>query len=103
MEYVTELSTQTTKVAGWSHYQQYSTWAGVTTGVPLGPADLFGVVPPGQACWEFGVTSATESQIVLRAQANTSGRTICGLLPGSATIDLTLNGDGSSSRTQAGL
>jgi prepilin-type N-terminal cleavage/methylation domain-containing protein len=91
------------KTAAWGHYQQYQTWAGLPTGLPLSSSDLFGVVPPTGVCWDFGIVSATGEQIVLRARANTSGRMVCGLLSSTATVDLTLAGDGASSRSQANL
>jgi prepilin-type N-terminal cleavage/methylation domain-containing protein len=94
---------QELKLSAWQHYQEHSTWAAVPTGVPMPASNVFGFSPPGGACWEFGVTTATDSQIVLRAQADPAGRPICVLLSATATVDLTVNSDGSSLRVQGGL
>jgi len=93
---------QELKVAAWQHYQEHSTWATVPTGVPM-PSGTFGFAPPATACWTFGIATAAADQIVLRAAANTSGRPVCVLLPAGATVDLTVNSDGSSLRVQGGL
>lgn len=93
---------QELKIAAWQHYQEHATWATVPTGMPM-PAGTFGFTPPVSACWTFGVATAAAGQIVLRAQANTAGRAVCVLLPAGATVDLTVNSDGSSLRVQGGL
>ncbi len=94
---------QEIKTAAWGYYQQHSSWTGVALGMPLSGSGLLGVVPPGGICWHFGIIAASQSQIVLQARANSAGRTVCAILSPSATVELTLNGDGTTSRTQANL
>jgi prepilin-type N-terminal cleavage/methylation domain-containing protein len=93
-------SLQEMKTAAWGYYQQYNTWVGITTGVPMALSNEIGFIPPGGACWQFGVLSTAVNQIVLRARAFPGGGTKCGVLPAGGTIDLTLNGDGAASFTE---
>lgn len=94
---------QEVKTAAWGYYQQHSSWTGVALGMPLSGGGLLGVVPPDGICWHFGIVAASQSRIVLQARANGTGRTVCAILSPSATVELTLNGDGATSRTQANL
>jgi prepilin-type N-terminal cleavage/methylation domain-containing protein len=92
---------QEIKTLAWAYYQQYSTWVGVTA---ANMATTFGFAPPGSSCWSFDLAAAgAATQIQIRASDEPAGRTACGPLPGTGTITLTLNGDGSSVRSQAGL
>jgi prepilin-type N-terminal cleavage/methylation domain-containing protein len=94
---------QEVKMAAWSYYQQYASWTAVALGMPLSGSGLFGVTPPANVCWNFGVVATAQNRIVLQARANQSGRPVCALLSPAATIELILQGDGSSSRTQQNL
>jgi len=63
-----------------------------------------GFTAPGNACWSFDIATAGAAQIVMQASGNPSGAPPkCTPLgsTGQSTIDLTLNSDGSSSRTQS--
>jgi len=102
---------QELKTLSWAYYQQYSTWVGVDAG---NMATTFGFTPPGGiaagqgGCWSYDLAAAgTATQIQLRANDAPGGTPgtapRCGPLPGTGTITLTLNGDGSSSRSTAGL
>ena len=92
---------QELKTLSWAYYQQYSTWVGITA---ANMATTFGFTAPGQSCWSFDLAAAgAATQIQLRASDEPAGRTACGPLPGTGSITLTMNGDGSSSRAQAGL
>jgi prepilin-type N-terminal cleavage/methylation domain-containing protein len=92
---------QEIKTLAWAYYQQYSTWVGVTA---ANMATTFGFAPPGSSCWSFDLASAGAATVIeIRASDEPAGRTACGPLPGTGVITLTLNGDGSSVRSQAGL
>lgn len=88
---------QELKTLSWAYYQQYSDWTGVTL-------QQLGFTAPGNACWSFSLPTTGATQIVMRASGNPSGAPAkCTPLgsAGQSTIDLTLNSDGSSSRTQS--
>lgn len=91
---------QEAKTLSWAYYQQYNTWAGVDTAA-LG--SMLGFSAPASSCWSFTVANAAAASILVRANDEPAGRTACGPLPGSGSITLTLQNNGSSQRTQAGL
>lgn len=94
---------QELKTLSWAYYQQYSTWVGITAG---NMATTFGFAPPGglTGCWSYDLAVAgAATSIEIRASDEPAGRTACGPLPGTGVVTLTLNGDGSSARSQAGL
>jgi len=92
---------QELKTLSWAYYQQYSTWVGVTA---ANMATTFGFTAPGAGCWTYDLAAAgAATQIQLRANDNPGGATRCGPLPGTGVVTLTLNGDGSSARSTAGL
>ena len=92
---------QELKTLSWAYYQQYSTWVGITA---ANMATTFGFTAPGTGCWTYDLAvDGGAAQIQLRANDAPAGRTACGPLPGTGVITLTLNGDGSSARSQAGL
>ncbi len=94
---------QEIKTLAWAYYQQYSTWVGITA---ANMATTFGFAPPGGAtgCWSYDLAAAgAATSIEIRASDEPAGRTACGPLPGTGVVTLTLNGDGSSARSQAGL
>jgi prepilin-type N-terminal cleavage/methylation domain-containing protein len=87
---------QELKTLAWAYYQQYSSWVGVTT-------QQLGFTPPGGGCWSYSLPTTGATQIVMRASGNPAGAPAkCSPLgaAGASTINLTLNSDGSSSRTQ---
>jgi len=92
---------QELKTLSWAYYQQYSTWVGITA---ANMAATFGFTAPGTGCWTYDLAvDGAATQIQIRANDAPAGRTACGPLPGTGVITLTLNGDGSSARSQAGL
>jgi type IV pilus assembly protein PilA len=92
---------QELKTLAWAYYQQYSTWVGVTA---ANMATTFGFTAPATGCWTYGLAAdGAATQIQIQANDNPGGRTACGPLPGTGLINLTLNGDGSSVRSQSGL
>jgi prepilin-type N-terminal cleavage/methylation domain-containing protein len=102
---------QELKTLSWAYYQQYSTWVGVTA---ANMATTFGFTAPGGAgagqggCWSYDLAAAgAAAQIQLRANDEPAGSPgtapRCGPLPGGAVVILTMNGDGSSTRSTSGL
>ena len=91
---------QEIKTLAWAYFQQYNTWAGVAT---ASLTATFGFSEPASGCWTFTVGSATATSIEMVANDVPGGRPACGPLPGSGSIILTLQSNGSSQRTQAGL
>ncbi len=88
---------QEVKTLSWAYYQQYSTFANID-------ASAIGFQPPGGSCWAITFPTANATQIIARATAGASGaRTQCNVLSGSEQINMTLNNDGSSSRSTTGL
>ncbi|MDR7421763.1 MAG: prepilin-type N-terminal cleavage/methylation domain-containing protein [Armatimonadota bacterium] len=88
---------QELKTLAWAYYQQYSDWTGVTL-------TQLGFTPPGNACWSFSLVSPGATSITMRASGNPSGAPAkCSPLgaAGASQIDLVLNNDGSSTRTQS--
>ncbi len=91
---------QEMKTAAWGYYQQNNTWSGLTTGVPMSSSNEMGFIPPSGACWQFGILSAVDDQVVLRAVTFPAGGAKCGVLPVGGTIDLTITGEGTASFTE---
>lgn len=90
---------QEMKTLAWAYYQQYSAFTGMTV-------SALGFTAPGNACWGWSINSAAAATTTLRASSLAVGGAVpakCGALggAGASTIDLVLNGDGSSSRTQS--
>jgi len=89
---------QEIKTLAWAYYQQYSSWVGVT-GANM--ATTFGFTAPVAGCWTYDLAAAgAATQIQLQATSAPAGRPACGPLPALATITLTMNGGGDSSRVQ---
>lgn len=88
------------KVSAWGYYQQYSTWSGLPTGT-LSGFNALGIAPPGGACWDYSIVSATVTSIAFRAQANPSAQVRCGTLSAGNYVDLVLYNDGSATTTQS--
>ncbi len=92
---------QELKTLAWAYYQQYGTWTGIATG---NFNSIFGFTAPSNACWSFSISAASATSVTPQADGNPAGAPVkCSVLgaAGSAIIDLTLNADGSSSRTQS--
>ncbi len=87
---------QELKTLGWAYYQQYGSWASLTTG-PIGSPNPFGFSPPGGGCWTYEISAATAVLITFTANDDNATVARCNPLPGTATITLTLNSDGSAS------
>lgn len=88
------------KTLAWAYYQQYGDWTGVTTATFQ---TTFGFSAPASACWTFSANNAGAASIDLVASGNPSGGPArCGALgpAGSATVTLTVRGNGSSTRVQ---
>ncbi len=92
---------QELKTLGWAYYQQYGSWLSLATG-PIGSPNPFGFSAPGSGCWTYEITVATAASITYTANDDNTTVSRCNPLPGTATITLTLNSDGSSS-TQTSL
>ncbi|MDR7484291.1 MAG: prepilin-type N-terminal cleavage/methylation domain-containing protein [Armatimonadota bacterium] len=90
---------QELKTLAWAYYQQYGTWVGLDS---TNFITAFGFSEPAGGCWDYTLPAAgAATTIELRAQTpNTGARSICGVLASGSSITLTLNGDGSSSRSQ---
>ena len=92
---------QELKTLGWAYYQQYSTWVGVTA---ANFQATFGFSAPASRCWDYTLAAAgAATDIQLRATGNPTGAPAkCGALgaAGAASITLTLQDNGSSTRTQ---
>ncbi len=87
---------QELKTLSWAYYQQYSTWVGVT-GVNM--ATTFGFTAPNLGCWTYDLAAAgAATQIQLRATSAPAVAPRCSPLSAGATIILTFNGGGDSSR-----
>lgn len=86
---------QELKTLAWAYYQQYSDWTNVTT-------TALGFTAPANACWEFTLPTTGTTQIIMRAASYSGSPSKCSPLgaAGASQINLTLNSDGSSSRTQ---
>ena len=84
---------QELKTLSWAYYQQFGTFTGISIN-----AVGFTAPPDANSCWDiaYGTIAATSVQMVATGD-NTPAK--CDPVNG-ATITLTLNGDGSSSRTQ---
>jgi prepilin-type N-terminal cleavage/methylation domain-containing protein len=83
---------QEIKTLQWAYYQQYALFTNNATN--LG----FTQPPDAAACWDYSFPTADGTQVVMRA---TGDATPAKCTPvENATIDLTLNNDGSASRTQ---
>jgi prepilin-type N-terminal cleavage/methylation domain-containing protein len=91
---------QELKTTSWGYYQQYSSWVSLPVG-PLPLSNPLGIEPPGGGCWDYSIESATATQVTFRATANPTAVTRCGALDATNTVDLLLNNDGSSVRTQS--
>jgi len=92
---------QELKTLSWAYYQQYSSWAGVTT---ANMAATYGFTAPGAGCWTYDLAApGIVNQIQLRANDFPGGANRCGPLSGTGEIRLTLNGDGSSARSTLSL
>ncbi|MGH2405569.1 MAG: hypothetical protein ACRDGN_14080, partial [bacterium] len=79
-------------------YTQYNSWAGLTNANVL---TVFLFTPPDDAdgCWDFGLAAdGTAIEIQLQATGDTTPIK-CAPVNG-ATVTLTLNGNGSASRSQ---
>lgn len=89
---------QELKSLAWGYYNQYGTFVGIT---PANMTSVFGFSEPPDAvgCWDYDLASdGTATQLVLRA---TGDNTPTKCLPiNTAVVTVTLNGDGSTSRTQ---
>lgn len=85
------------KSLAWGYYTQYGSWAGITA---ANMSPTFGFVEPPDAigCWDYDLAAdATATQISLRATGDTTP-VKCSPV-NSATVTLTMNGNGSSSRS----
>ncbi|MGQ0549158.1 MAG: type IV pilin protein [Armatimonadota bacterium] len=91
---------QEAKTLAWAYFQQYNTWAGVDSAALV---SSLGFSAPASACWSFTITNAAAASILIAANDEPAGRSACGPLPGAAVVTLTLQSNGSSARTQAGL
>lgn len=89
---------QELKSLGWGYYNQYGTFLGITS---ANVSSTFGFAEPPDAvgCFDYDLTAdATATQITFRA---TGDNTPTKCLPiDTAVVTLTLNGDGSTTRTQ---
>jgi len=89
---------QELKSLGWGYYNQYGTFVGVTA---ANVSSTFGFAEPPDAvgCFDYDLTAdGTATQLTFRA---TGDNTPTKCLPiDTAVITLTLNGDGSTTRTQ---
>lgn len=90
---------QEMKTMAWAYYQEYAGWAGLTSAnVITGMAA--GLPPDTSSCWDIDLASdATASQIIFRATGDTDPSK-CGTVAGY-TITLTINGDGSATRSSS--
>jgi type IV pilus assembly protein PilE len=88
------------KTTAWGYYQQYSTWAGLPTGV-VPASNPLGIEPPGGGCWDYSIESATATVVVFRATSDPTAHTRCGPLGVGSIVDLVLNQDGSATRSQS--
>ena len=91
---------QEIKTLAWAYFQQYNTWAGVDT---TSLTSTFGFSSPASSCWTFSVGAVSGTSIVMIATSNPTGRNACGPLPTGGTVNLTLQSNGSSARSAAGL
>jgi len=86
------------KSLAWGYYNQYGTWFGLTGANVSG---TFGFVEPPDAvgCWDYDLSlDGTATQIGFRATGDNIP-TKCSPVNGGV-VTLTLNGDGSTTRTQ---
>jgi prepilin-type N-terminal cleavage/methylation domain-containing protein len=92
---------QELKTLAWAYYQQYSTWLGVDA---TNFQATFGFSAPAGRCWDYTLGAAgSAANIQLRATGNPAGAPAkCGALgaAGAASINLQVNNDGSSARSQ---
>ena len=84
------------KSLAWGYYTQYGTWVGIT---PANVSATFGFVEPADAvgCWDYTLAApGTATEILFQA---TGDNTPVKCSPvNTATVTLTVNGDGSASR-----
>ena len=88
---------QELKGLAWAYYQQYGTWTSLTNANVFG---RFGFQPPpdAESCWDFSlVADGTDTDIQFLATGDNTP-TKCQPV-NTGTVTLTLNIDGSSSRT----
>jgi prepilin-type N-terminal cleavage/methylation domain-containing protein len=89
---------QELKSLAWGYYNQYGTFVGITA---ANMSSTFGFSEPPDAvgCWDYDLMAdGTATQIAFRA---TGDDTPTKCLPiNTGVVTLTLNGDGSTSRTQ---
>jgi len=88
---------QELKGLAWAYYQQYGTWTGLTNANVFA---RFGFQPPpdAESCWDFSLAAdGTDSDIQFLATGDDTP-VKCQLV-NTGTVTLTLNIDGSSSRT----
>jgi type IV pilus assembly protein PilA len=89
---------QELKSLAWGYYNQYGTWVGLTS---ANVSSTFGFSEPPDAvgCWDYDlVAAATATQIAFQA---TGDNTPVKCTPvDTGVVTLTVNGDGSSTRTQ---
>ncbi len=89
---------QELKTLAWGYYNQYGTWVGITAANMSG---TFGFSEPPDAvgCWDYTLSAAGTATAIEFQATGDSTPTKC-LPVDTAVITLTLNGDGSSTRTQ---
>ena len=89
---------QELKSLAWGYYNQYGTWVGLTS---ANVSSTFGFSEPPDAvgCWDYSLLAdGTATQIGFQA---TGDNTPTKCLPiDTGVVTLTLNGDGSTTRTQ---
>lgn len=93
---------QELKTLAWAYFQQYNTFAGIDSAALT---STLGFSAPSSACWTFNTTGASGTAITLQA-FDANGRTACGPLGptfNDGSINLTLNSNGSSQRSQGGI
>ncbi len=88
---------QELKTLSWAYYQQYGAWTGLDS---TNMASTFGFLAPGTSCFAFSGVGAAATMTMTATTPGPSSRTVCGALPASSVITLTLSADGSSGRTQ---
>lgn len=86
------------RTVAWAYHTQYGTWAGLTN---ANMPTVFVFTPPDDAdgCWDYGLAAdGTSTEIQLLATGDNTPIK-CAPVNG-ATVTLTLNGNGSASRSQ---
>lgn len=86
------------RTVAWAYYLRYNTWAGLTN-ANVSAVFYFEAPDDADACWDFGLAAdGTTTQIQLRATGDDTPIK-CGPVNGGV-VTLTLNGNGSASRSQ---